>query len=155
MMQELGTAPQSLMCELLHNDDERLFRAFGLVLQRMRESPRSPEVHEAWQSLESQLMARLRAEAEVVLPRLELTSYGDAVTLRYQHLELARRLEQLALDLELHQFNAAQAASFLELLASYVAREQQVVRPWAERALSPRAKDQLLWSIRQNPRAVS
>jgi hypothetical protein len=147
---ELTTTNQhSALREALMEDDTRLQRAFEELLAAFRERAPQTSLYTAWSTLDDELRARLRIEEELMLPALELHAGREAACLRAEHHRILGLLDQLGVDLDLHQLDAERCREFLVLLRQHAERERRSLHPWADERLHSSKKGDVIWRLRR------
>ncbi|CAN5871575.1 hypothetical protein BH11MYX2_BH11MYX2_08550 [soil metagenome] len=85
-----------------------------------------------YRSFERQVCEHLDAEEELVLPCFERENVVDAATIRAEHSELRKVLEQTGLALELHEVRLEALRHVLERLRAHATFEDRTMYPWAQ-----------------------
>jgi hypothetical protein len=134
--------------ETLHAHDVELIQTFENVLACLAVDPKQQEARGAWNMADAELRSRLRMEEELMLPILELYAPHEAVRLRTEHHQIRANLDALGVELDLHQLDSRQCASFLALLHGHSNHEARVLHPWADQSLLPHTKSDVVWRIR-------
>src|SRR3954466_11053504 len=110
-MQE-ETIRHSALCEALRSDDRRLEGAFEVLLSCFEQDVHREALRTAWEVLDQELLARLRMEEELMLPIMEMYTEAETTSLRSEHHRIRQLLEQLEIDLDLHQLNGPSTVTF-------------------------------------------
>ena len=123
---------------LLLDDHVRLLRLFDDVLERFRADDRE-QTRAAWTMFESSLVAHLEAEEHELLPAFRKVDPDEARALYSDHAWFRKRIEEMAVAVELHIIRADVAGTFIETLTAHSHREDRGMYAWAETALDERS----------------
>lgn len=144
---QLQSHPRSGLPRILAESHQRLQEELAELFRSIRMM--TPErTRQVWDRLDRELRDHLRLEEQRVLPLFEVHSSAEAAALRAEHHQILRKLDQLGVDLDLHNFDEERAEELVELLRAHVARAQRTLYAWAEIGLSKRAKALFLDMLR-------
>lgn len=137
----------SQLAEALKADHVALESTFEHVLTTMQGG--DPEsVRAAWLGMESDLLAHLKVEEELILPGFEKAFPKEAGFIREDHVAIRAALEQLGVDLDLHTLRKETADLFIEKLRKHAEREDHAFYRWAEEHLSEATRQSVFGRLR-------
>lgn len=95
-------------------------------------SGQADQVLPAWQTIEFDLGAHLRAEEQLILPTFERAYPHHAALIRRHHDEIRRLLECMSVEMSRGTLGAHAVDTLLELLQRHARHEEVVFYYWAQ-----------------------
>lgn len=135
------------LASALQADHQALEVTFEHVLTTLRGG--DPEaVRQAWLAMEADVNAHLKAEEELILPGFEKTHASEAAHIRHDHAAIRAALEQLGVELDLHQLRMETADEFIRTLRRHAEREDVAFYRWAQEHLAESERRTVLGRLR-------
>jgi len=101
-------------------------------------------IRESWLELDRKLEAHLKAEEELMLPQFAQYSPAAADRIAREHGEIRAALQQLGIDLDLHELRKEVAEEFIGMLRKHAAYEEQAFYAWAQARLAREERHAML-----------
>ncbi len=125
---------------LLVRDHQRLEALFVQLLDAFREGDQD-ELRWMWSRFDAGLSAHLVVEERYLLPLFERVEPDEAAALLAEHAGFRKTLNDLGVGVDLHVVKLDVAQGFVEALRAHARREDQLLYPWAERALGDSSQE--------------
>jgi hemerythrin superfamily protein len=120
---------------LLDDHHRRLERTCSdLLADTYADDPRA--LCARWRQFEAELLDHMRAEEDVILPGYEQVAPEEARAIRNDHARLRELVQQLGVEVELHQIRLHTVRELLERLQRHAEREDSAMYPWAAHHLA-------------------
>jgi hypothetical protein len=120
------------------------------ALSAMRAARRvSQKLRDDWSHFEAELLNRLRAEQELLLPAFDLAHHAEAVRVRSEHHRLRELVITVEQALAAHQLDERALQSLQTLLERNRSFEERSLFAWAQQCLRPRNRSEFLERTRK------
>ena len=137
-------SPHSLFRSSAHTVHTRLLDALVELAQMEPATPRT----EAWQALETRLLAHMRAEADLMLPDFGLMHADEAARVRGAHERIRQCIIQVQDTANAPGLDLRALDELDTLLRTCAAFEERLLYPWAERQLRASKRGEFLQRAR-------
>jgi hemerythrin-like domain-containing protein len=107
----------------------------------------------AFQAFERRLSAHLALEDEMLLPALAASSPREAEEIAAEHRSIRARLEEIAVENNLHVSRATEVRRFVQMLRAHAQHEERALYPLADRLANQSALRHRLDWLRGGARA--
>jgi len=124
----------------------RLTKLFTEVTEALRVGD-GATARQYWGTLDRELNGHMALEEREMLPRFAEVDPDATATLRADHVEFRRVLDELGAALDLKRVTAPVAEAFFERLNAHATQEDALLYRWADRTLP--SKDHLLGKLRR------
>lgn len=91
---------------------------------------------ELWTRLDRGLRAHFTAEEQALFPALRAAHPDEVAALEADHVEILRRLGELAVEVDLHVIREPTVRALLDRLRAHAAREDEGIYRWAGREVA-------------------
>jgi hemerythrin superfamily protein len=113
----------------LHDDHQALEGDFEDLLNRVHVDD-TCIIEECWDRFEKRLRDHMRFEEEKLLPAYARERPEIAMWIREDHEKIEQALDEIGLEIQLHQLREEKARAFVALLREHAAREARSIYGW-------------------------
>lgn len=116
----------------------------------------SHKLHKQWSRFEDELLARLRAEEELLMPAFELAGGEQAARLRSDHQRIRELVLHLDRTFEAHMLDDQALTQLERLIKHNRGLAEQSILPWAQHCMPARNRREFRARLRSSevPRGV-